>query len=93
MPHAIRIDRGTEFVNTQLTTWCMHKGINIQKTTPYSPLQNGIAEHMNHTLVELARAMLIAAKLPKFLWEPAIEHSVYLCNYAFTSTIMTTPYQ
>jgi hypothetical protein len=71
----------------------MHKGIDIQKTAPYSPSQNGVAECMNCTLVELARAMLIAAKLPEFLWEPAIEHSVYLCNCAFTSAITTTPYQ
>jgi hypothetical protein len=62
-------------------------------TAPYSPSQNGVAEHMNRTLVELARAMLIAAKLPEFLWEPAVEHAAYIRNRAYTSAIKCTPYQ
>ena len=47
-------------------------------TAPYSPSQNGVVERINCTLMELARAMLIAAKLPEFLWEPAVEHAAYV---------------
>jgi hypothetical protein len=47
---------------------------------------------MKHTLVELAQAMLIAAKLPEFLWEPAVKHAAYVCNCTYTSTIECTPY-
>jgi transposase InsO family protein len=46
-PHAIRIDRGTEFVNQDLMTWCETQGIDVQCTAPYSPSQNGIAKWMN----------------------------------------------
>jgi transposase InsO family protein len=56
--HAIRVDRGTEFINKDLIDWCHEKGMELQLTAPYSPSQNGVAERMNHTLVELARAML-----------------------------------
>src|SRR6266852_2843306 len=56
--HNIRVDRGTEFINDKLKTWCAECGIDIQMTVPYSPSQNGVAERMNRTLVELARAML-----------------------------------
>ena len=49
---------------------------------------------MNRTLVELARAMITAARLPEFLWEPAIAHAAYLRNLSFTRSIPNaTPYQ
>ena len=35
---------------------------------------------MNHTLVELSRAMIIADDLPEFLWEYAVLHATYLHN-------------
>ena len=66
-PYAIHADRGTEFVNQSLKDWCQSQGIELQVTAPYSPSQNGVAEHMNRTLVELARTMLTAAALLEFL--------------------------
>jgi transposase InsO family protein len=41
---AIRVDRGTEFINEPLKTWYVEKGIKIQMTAPYSPSQNGVAK-------------------------------------------------
>jgi hypothetical protein len=68
--------------------------MEIELTAPYSPSQNSIAERMNHTLVELARVMLTASKLPEFLWEPAISHVAYVRNCAYTTSIQgQTPYQ
>jgi hypothetical protein len=91
-PKAIRIDRGGEFVNKILTAWCQEKGIEIQMTAPYSPSQNGVAERMNRTLVELARAMMRG--LPEFLWEYVIDHSSYLQNRAYTKSLKSqTPYE
>jgi hypothetical protein len=36
-PCAIRMDRGTKFVNEDLCTWCHSQGIHFQMTAPYSP--------------------------------------------------------
>ncbi len=80
VPYAIKVDCRTEFLNQTLQQWCNQNGIEIHATAPYSPSQNGVAEHMNCTLVKLAHAMLIAAQLPEFLWEPAIRHAVYIQN-------------
>ena len=71
-PRAIRSDRGKEFANDSLRTWCDEQGIEMQLTGPYSPAQNGVAERTDRTLVELARAMLTASNLPEFLWEHAV---------------------
>ena len=61
------MDRGKEFINKNLMAWCHERGVEIQMTAPYSPSQNGVAERMNCTLVEIAWAMMRG--LPEFLWE------------------------
>ena len=92
MPRAIRIDRGKEFVNDELQKWCKQNGLEIQMTAPYSPSQNGVAERMNRTLVELARAMMKGC--PEFLWEYAIAHSSYIRNRSYTTSLQNkTPYE
>jgi hypothetical protein len=93
-PKVIRIDGGGEFVNKKLETWCKEHGVEIQTTTPYSPSQNGVAEWMNCTLVELGRAMLATSELLEFLWEHVIVHAAYLQNCSYTKHLQnTTPYQ
>jgi hypothetical protein len=77
-PHAMRTDRGKEFMNDVLQMWCQSKGIDNQLTALYSPSQNGVAERANRTLVELARMMINARNIPKFLWEQAIDHASYI---------------
>ena len=37
-PCMIHMDRGKEFDNESLCTWCDSKGIKFQESTPYSPL-------------------------------------------------------
>ena len=68
--------------------------MEVHMTTPHSPSQNGVAERMNRTLEELARAMRLAADLPVFLWEQAIAHAAYVRNRAYSSAVKTTtPYK
>jgi len=93
-PCAIRADRGTEFVNEALREWCHSQGIELQVMAPYSPSQNGVAEQMNRTLVELTHAMLSASELPEFLWEATVAHAAYLRNMSYTKPkAKGTPYQ
>jgi len=79
------MDQGSEFVKDELLTWCRSKGVQLQLTAPYSPSQNGVAERMNRTLVELVWAMLADSNLSMFLWEPAVAHTAYLRNLSYTS--------
>jgi hypothetical protein len=46
-PKYMRVDRGKEFINNALQSWCQEQGINIQMTALYSLSQNGIAERVN----------------------------------------------
>jgi hypothetical protein len=94
MPEAIRIDEGKEFDNKDLKDWCRSKGIVMEFTAPESSSQNGVAERMNRTLVELARTMLKARDLPFFLWDLAVLHAAYLRNRTHTHAVKgKTPYE
>jgi len=75
---AIHIDRGKEFLNQKVLEWCKSRGIKLYLTTPYSPSQNGVAEQMNWTLVELAHTMIKGQNLLEFIWEHAILHATYI---------------
>jgi transposase InsO family protein len=58
----VRTDRGTEFVNYDLTNFFARKGITHQTSAPYTPQQNGKVERINRVIKESARALLFAAK-------------------------------
>ncbi|GJR68214.1 retrovirus-related pol polyprotein from transposon TNT 1-94 [Tanacetum coccineum] len=61
---SVRTDKGTEFLNKALHAYFKEEGIENQTSTPRTPEQNGVVERRNHTLVEAARMMLSASKLP-----------------------------
>ncbi|GJX03879.1 retrovirus-related pol polyprotein from transposon TNT 1-94 [Tanacetum coccineum] len=65
---SVHTDRGTKFLNKTLHAYFKEEGIEHQTSTPRTPKQNGIVERRNRTLVEAARTMLSASKLPLSFW-------------------------
>lgn len=61
---ALRLDNVREYLNHHVKEYLTSKGIQLETTAPYIPEQNGCSERQNRTLVELARKMLQAKKLP-----------------------------
>nr|GEU97414.1 hypothetical protein [Tanacetum cinerariifolium] len=59
-------DKGTEFLNQNLYAYFAAEGILHQTSVAPTPEQNGVVERRNRTLVEDARIMLSAAKVPLF---------------------------
>ncbi|GJZ86058.1 retrovirus-related pol polyprotein from transposon TNT 1-94 [Tanacetum coccineum] len=55
-------------------------GISHETFVARSPQQNGVIERRNHTLIEVARTMLIYAKAPLFLWAEAVATACYTQN-------------
>ncbi|GKA25650.1 retrovirus-related pol polyprotein from transposon TNT 1-94 [Tanacetum coccineum] len=68
----VRTDKGTEFLNKTLHQYFAQEGIEHQTSTARTPEQNGVVKRRNRTLVEAARTMLSAAKVPLFFWAEAI---------------------
>lgn len=77
---AIRSDNGTEFINYKFKDFCTLKGVVHQKTVPYTPQQNGVAERYNRTIMERVRGMLLDSGLGEQFWKEAAETAAYLIN-------------
>jgi transposase InsO family protein len=65
-------DRGGEYFSNDFSEFCVEHGIIQERTPPYSPQSNGIAERKNRTLTDLVNAMLDTARLSKEWWGEAI---------------------
>ena len=55
-------DGGTEIYNAKVRAFLTSQGTTFDATPADSPALNGIAERMNHTLMEMTRAMLIQSE-------------------------------
>ncbi|UYV68969.1 hypothetical protein LAZ67_6001832 [Cordylochernes scorpioides] len=75
-----RSDNGTEFNNQELESNLKRNGIEHQRTTFFSPSQNGRCERTNRSLIEGARALLIESGLPIKFWAEAMNTYTYLKN-------------
>nr|GEY82858.1 retrovirus-related Pol polyprotein from transposon TNT 1-94 [Tanacetum cinerariifolium] len=76
----VRTDKGTEFLNQTLHAYFAAEGILHQMSVARTPEQNGIVERQNRTLVDAARIMLSAAKVPLFFWAEAIATACFTQN-------------
>ncbi|KAE8957885.1 hypothetical protein PR001_g31221 [Phytophthora rubi] len=65
----IRSDNGGEYTGRLFKEYLSKQGIRHEKTVPYTPQQNGLAERMNRSLVEMARYMLYHEGIDK-KWIP-----------------------
>jgi transposase InsO family protein len=83
----LRTDNGGEFYGNEFKEFCKKCGIARQKTTPYTPQQNGVVERMNMTLMEKARSMLSGVGLGQEFWAEAVGTTCYLVNRSPSSTL------
>jgi transposase InsO family protein len=61
----LRSNRGGEYFSTLFDELCEEHGVIHERTPPYSPESNGVAERKNCTLTDLVNAMLDTAGLSK----------------------------
>nr|GFB27533.1 hypothetical protein [Tanacetum cinerariifolium] len=67
-------------LNQTLHAYFAAEGIQHQTSVARTPEQNGVIKRRNRTLVEAARTMLSAAKLPLFFWAEAITTACFTQN-------------
>lgn len=89
----LRTDNGGEYTSSQFADYLKVEGIRHELTVPKTPQQNGVAERLNRTLVEMARSMLLDSKLPKKFWGEAISTAVYLKNRTPVKALNKTPFE
>nr|GEZ95448.1 putative ribonuclease H-like domain-containing protein [Tanacetum cinerariifolium] len=75
-----RTDKGTKFLNKTIHAYFASKGIHHQTSVARTPKQNGVVKRLKRILVEAARTMLSAAKVPLYFWAEAIATSCFTQN-------------
>ncbi|GJX51250.1 retrovirus-related pol polyprotein from transposon TNT 1-94 [Tanacetum coccineum] len=76
----VRTDKGMNFLNKTLHAYFAKVGIRHETSTARTPEQNGVVERRNRILVEAARTMLSAARVPFFFWAKAIATTCFTQN-------------
>ncbi|GMF15349.1 unnamed protein product [Phytophthora fragariaefolia] len=89
----LRSDNGGEYTAKAFKTYLDRSGIKHEKTVPYTPQQNGLAERMNRSLVEMARCMLYHEGIGKKWWAEAVNTAAWIINRIPNSVNVKTPYE
>ena len=90
----LRTDRGGEYLSTEFKSYLDANGTQHQLTTTYTPQQNGVAERLNRTLIDLVRSMLSHKQFSKRFWADALATSVCVRNRVTSRDlpVNTTPH-
>ena len=81
----VQADRGGEFRNTELSTWCKKNGIQLKETVPRHSETNAIIERLNRTLQDIARTAMIGSGVK--LCGDAIQWAAYTKNRILHKTL------
>ena len=80
MVKVLRTDNALEFTQTAIEELCLAHGIVHQTTCPYTSQQNGVAERKHRHLLDMVRTLLLAMRVPQYLWCEAVLTATYLVN-------------
>jgi transposase InsO family protein len=89
----LRSDRGGEYFPKVFDEFCQEHGVIHERTPPYSPQSNGVAERKNRTLTDLVNSMLDTAGLSKAWWGEALLTSCHVLNRVPNKNKDKTPYE
>ncbi|KAK4388858.1 Retrovirus-related Pol polyprotein from transposon TNT 1-94 [Sesamum angolense] len=63
------------------------------KTPPYSPSSNGVAERKNRTFKDMINSLLLTSGLPKYLWGEALNTACHILNRVPLKHNTSTPFE
>ena len=90
----LRTDIGGEYTSKEFKQYLKKQGTQHELNVPKTPQQNGVAEHMNRTIVEVIRSMLADSELPKRFWAKALSTATCLRSGSPTNAVQDrTPYE
>ncbi|RFU31063.1 hypothetical protein B7463_g5291, partial [Scytalidium lignicola] len=92
-PKLIRINGGNEFGEEKLDTFCSHKGIQHEETTPHTPWQNGVSKRAEHSIFTRTHTIMIATSIPLTLWNKVYKSAIYIGNRLATRTLLNSTFE
>lgn len=76
----IQSDNGGEYCNEEFNKYLADQGIERRLSTPHTPQQNGVAERMNRTLLDMSRCLLLQSGMGATFWSEAIATACHIRN-------------
>lgn len=76
----LRSNNGGEYISDIFKDFCISIGIKREFSIPYNPQQNGVAEHKNRSIIELAKSMIHDQNLHTSFSAEASNTVVYIKN-------------
>ena len=87
-------DNGGEYLSKLWNKFLKECGVCHELTLSYTPEQNGVSEHQNHTIFDHVHTILIDSGLPIFLLPEAVKYIVHTKNRHVTQSLNnTTPFK
>ncbi|RVW32186.1 Retrovirus-related Pol polyprotein from transposon RE2 [Vitis vinifera] len=89
----LRTDSGGEYLSTEFQAFLASKGIIHQRSCPFTPQQNGVAERKNRHLLDVVRTLLLESSVPSMFWVEALKTATHLINRLPSQVLhMESPY-
>ena len=76
--HVLRTDGGGEYANVDLS--CKRTGVARQISEARNQASNGKSERMRRKILNMARSMIFASRLPVTFWGDGVEYAAYILN-------------
>jgi hypothetical protein len=76
----IRVDANTEFYSSLFSQHSINAGIKLVLAAPKKQYQNHLAERTWQTVCNIARSLLVHARLPDTFWFQAICYAAQIFN-------------
>jgi transposase InsO family protein len=89
----LRSDCGGEYFLSGFSDFCVEHGIIHERTPPYSPQSNEVAERKNRILTDLVNVMLETLGLSKEWWGEAILTACHVLNKVPTKNKEITQFE
>nr|GEW13230.1 hypothetical protein [Tanacetum cinerariifolium] len=91
-----KVDRQSEILELVHSDICELNGQLTRggnRTSPYTPQQNDVAERKNKVLQDMINAMLVSANLLKNLWGEALLTACHVSNRITAKKLKVSPYE
>ena len=76
----LRSDRGGEFTSNEFEMLCNDRGIKRHTSTPRTPLQNGIDERRNESIMDCARTLMTEKNVALKYKREVVSTTIYTLN-------------
>lgn len=83
----LRSNNGGEYLDDDFQSFLLHNGIGHERSAPRRQAQNGVAERTRRTLIEMARTIMMEAKVAGRWWAEAVATAAHLRNLTNTKAL------